>query len=297
MKFKRATRGWLFFLGISALGALGALQVKPQSETELEPAAKTASDNGPAAASKPEVDDEVVDQILSRLESRQIDDLRAKVVWESGDAVNPAGTLRKMGEIWYRQEKPVAKFKVRFARKVVNKRAIDLNEEHLFNGETYTELNEETKSVISRVIRDPGDRRDPYKVGEGAFPLPFGQRKEDILREFEVTRLLPKDKDPKNTDHLKLIPRKGTVSAQRYKAVEFWINKPDSDSAGLPVKVRTIERSPAADEQSYIDVLFENIQVNTGIGGAIFQIDTPDGFQETYETREGQIIEKPAKKK
>ncbi len=297
MKVERAMRLWLTLCGIAAMGGFSAAQTKPPSETEVEPSAKTAADAKPVADRKAAADDEVVDQILTRLESRQIDDLKAKVIWESGDAINPAGTLKKMGEIWYRQDKPVAQFKVRFSRKIVAKRAIDLNEEHLFNGETYTELNEETKSVISRVIRDAEDKRNPYKVGEGAFPLPFGQRKEDILREFEVTRLLPTDKDPRNTDHLKLIPRKNTVSSQRYRAVEFWINKPDAEPAGLPVKVRTIEKSPAADEQSYIDVLFENIQINSGIGAGLFQIETPDGFQETYETREGQIIEKPAKKK
>lgn len=296
MKAEHAMRHWLSALTFFALSAYCAGQTKPPSETEVEPSAKTAADS-PAATRKPPVDDEVVDQILSRLENRQIEDLKAKVIWESGDAVNPAGTLKKMGEIWYRQDKPVAQFKVRFTRKIVSKRAIDLREEHLFNGETYTELNEETKSVISRVIRDAEDKRDPYRVGEGAFPLPFGQRKDDILREFEVTRLLPTDKDPKNTDHLKLVPRKSTVSSQRYKAVEFWISRSDAEPAGMPVKVRTIEKSPAADEQSYIDVLFENIQINSGIGAGLFQIETPDGFQETYETRDGQILDKPVKKK
>lgn len=125
MKAEHAMRLWVAPLVIAGLCAISAGQTKPPSETEVEPSSKIAADAS-AAARKPAVDDEVVDQILSRLESRQIDDLKAKVIWESGDAVNPAGTLKKMGEIWYRQDKPVAQFKVRFTRKIVSKRAIDL---------------------------------------------------------------------------------------------------------------------------------------------------------------------------
>ncbi|HRT42717.1 MAG TPA: hypothetical protein P5223_11705, partial [Phycisphaerae bacterium] len=52
-----------------------------------------------------------VDQILTRLENRQIDDLHAKVSWKLRYVLDlEEDAITKNGEIWYQQQKPVAKF-------------------------------------------------------------------------------------------------------------------------------------------------------------------------------------------
>lgn len=222
--------------------------------------------------------DPVVDKILTRLEQREVKDLRADVLWETGDMLDPEDVIKKKGEILFRQQEPVAIFKVHFTKKIVDKRAPKIDEQHLFDGHNYTILDSENKRVERREIRAINDKRNPYKVGEGAFPLPFGQKKADILKEFEVTHVAEAPKDPPQTDHLRLTPRKDTNSERQYRAIEFWIKRDGGDDAGLPIKVTTIQRGAAKNEESFVNVTFSDVKLNTGLGVAPFDIDEPPGY-------------------
>lgn len=240
-----------------------------------------------AAGAKPGeagVKDDVVDTILTRLEGRKIDDLHAKVVWESKYALEEDKDATKLlGEIWYRDEQPVAKFKVHFDYKITGNRKEKYNEQHLFDGRWYTELNAEKSKVITKhEMRRETDTSNPYKIGEGSFPVPFGQKKADILAEFEVSRTPAAADDPENTDHLRLIPRPGTNTSQSYKWVDFWVAR-EGKQSGLPVKVRTAKKDPNGAVNSTITVTFSDPELNTGLSGSIFKIETPPGFEISVE--------------
>ena len=271
----QARRRWIGMIAsIICIGSAAAQSPPAQSDQKPtqkpEPAAGTPADSAPT--------DPLVDKILTRLEQRQVKDLRADVLWETGDMLDEDDLIKKKGEILFRQEDPVAKFKVHFTKKIVNKSAPPIDEQHLFDGHNYTILDAANKRIERREIRAPDDRRNPYKVGEGAFPLPFGQKKADILREFEVTHVAESPKDPPQTDHLRLTPRTGTNSDRQYRAIEFWIKRDGGDEAGLPVKVRTIQRGAAKNEESFVNVTFSNVKLNTGLGVAPFDIEEPPGY-------------------
>jgi len=219
-----------------------------------------------------------VERILTRLENRSVHDLRARVKWDLEYALGDKQT--KFGRIWYRVFDPVPRFKVRFDRKVAGTRADKLNEQHLFDGRWYIELQSETKTLTRREIRRADDKSDPYKLGEGAFPLPFGQTKANIRREFEVL-LIPANekKDPKGTDHLKLTPRLGTRTAEQYKWVDFWIDR-DGKYAGLPIRVRAAKRDGTGKVNSQITIAFSEIELNTGFDVGVFEIAKPPGYHE-----------------
>jgi hypothetical protein len=227
--------------------------------------------------------DPVVDKILTRLEQREVRDLKADVKWELTYVIEEDEDAdRKLGTIWYKQEQPIARFNVHFDRKIVGTTSRKLDEQHLFDGRWYVELQSKTKTVTRREIRRPDDRSNPYKLGEGAFPLPFGQKKADILAEFEVRRVPPRKDDPKNTDHLLLVPRPNTKTGESYTTLDFWIARA-GPHAGLPIKIVAGKKDGTGVVNSYITISFSNVQLNTGLSSAVFKIETPPGYEEITE--------------
>lgn len=261
---------------LAALVALApALAARGQ---ELQPQRPQPLADGAAARLDPELE-----RILDRLEQRQVRDLRAEITWRN-QYVLSSDAQTKRGMIWYAQGEPVAKFKVRFDTKIAGDRREKLGEEHLFDGNWYVELQPPpAKMVIRREIRAASDRRNPYKLGEGAFPVPFGQTKADILREFEVQRVTATNpKDPPDCDHIRMIPRPGASTEDRYASIDFWISR-GGPASGLPVQVSAQQKDGTGEVNSTITLTFEKIELNTGFNASVFEIKVPAGYQESIE--------------
>lgn len=267
MRSRRANR-----LGMIAVLA-GCVAALAQNTTEPSVAATQPTATQPAL-------DPDIDRILTRLEERQVHDLRAHVAWRQEYVTDTEEDwVTKKGEIWYQKTEPVAKFLIRFSEKLTGTRRDKLDELHLFDGCWYIQADARTKTVQRQEVRRPDDPGNPYKVGEGVFPLPFGQKKADILREFEVQKLPPEDQDPPNTDHLRLLPRQGTKTGQSYKQLDFWIDR-EGATAGLPVKVRVAKLAGTGKLDSHITITFRDAQLNTGFSRSVFEFKTPPGYTE-----------------
>lgn len=247
------------------------------------PAAGGPPDTAPAAA--PAVPDPELDRILTRLEQREVRDLRAGLVWQQWYVLDSEDDLlTKRGEIWYQQAEPVARFLIQFRERISGTRKDRIDERHLFDGCWYTELQSATKTVQRREIRRPDDPANPYKVGEGVFPLPFGQKKADILREFAVERIPPSEGDPPATDHVRLVPREGTRTGASYRELDFWVSR-EGPTAGLPVKVRVAKLDGTGKVNSHITIGFSDVRLNTGFSSSLFEIRTPPGYTEAPPER------------
>jgi hypothetical protein len=243
-----------------------------------------SAQSGGTSPTEPAALDPALDRILTRLEEREVADLHANLAWRQEYAKDPEEDwVVKRGEIWYQKAQPVAKFMIRFTEKVSGTRRDKLDEQHLFDGFWYVELQSRTKTVQRHEIRRPNDPGNPYKVGQGYFPLPCGQKKADILNEFDVRLLPPADKDPPGTDHLFLVPRAGTNTGQSYKQLDFWVDRAGL-TAGLPTKVRVAKLDGTGKVDSYITITFTDAQLNQGFSGSIFEIKVPPGYTETIET-------------
>lgn len=249
-----------------------------------QPSSAPASGPTAGAVVQPEPVDPQIDRILRQLEARDVRDLHARVAWRQQYVLDlEEDAVTKRGEIWYQKAAPVAKFLIHFTEKLTGSRKDKLDEQHLFDGFWYIELQSRTKTVQRHEIRRPNDPGNPYKVGQGYFPLPFGQKKADILSEFEVRLLPPADKDPPGTDHLFLVPRAGTNTGQSYKQLDFWVDR-EGLTAGLPTKVRVAKLDGTGKVDSYITITFTDAQLNKGFSGGIFEIKVPPGYTETVET-------------
>jgi outer membrane lipoprotein-sorting protein len=227
--------------------------------------------------------DPAVDKILTRLENRTVHDLRAQVTWRLQYVMDDEeDAISKQGQIWYQQQEPVSKFLVHFERSISAGRAHRLDERHLFDGQWYVSLDSQTRTVVRRQVRRPDDRHNPYRLGEGPFPVPFGQKKSDILAEFEVTLVAPEAGDPPDTDHLRLEPRPDSQTGRTYKTVDVWIAR-EGPHHGLPFKVHTSKKDGTGQINSFISITFSEARLNEGFSGGVFEIKTPRGYQEEVE--------------
>ncbi len=231
--------------------------------------------------SRPALDPKV-DEILMQVERQKVHDLQAEITWTLRHEIDDEDEQTvKSGMLWYAQADPVAKFKVHFRHRVGRVRR-PMDEQYLFDGRWYVELDANTKFVTRREVRQADDTSDPYKLGEGPFPVPFGQTKSDILNEFDVKLAPPSDDDPENTDHLVLTPHVGTQTHKRYATMHFWVAR-EGRLHGLPLKVKTSKKAGTGRIDAHITVTFDDVKLNKGVPADTFEIKTPRGFEEIIE--------------
>ncbi|NLX12616.1 MAG: hypothetical protein GXY44_03045 [Phycisphaerales bacterium] len=221
---------------------------------ESQPATATTTSATPA-----EIDPKV-ESILDRLEQRgeQIINIETDILFRKTDSILES-TERYAGVLRYLKDEPNPRFFICFDRFIQDGRESRQRRWHIFDGRWYIEANERLKTITKREIARPDERCDAFKVGEGPFPLPFGQKKADILRVFTVEIVPTEDDKDKNLDHLKCTPRPNTEMDRKYAAVHFYVDR----DLNLPVRMQTVDK----EEHSEIEVIFPvtSIRINTGL--------------------------------
>ncbi|MBN1341482.1 MAG: hypothetical protein JXQ73_02320 [Phycisphaerae bacterium] len=228
--------------------------------------------------------DPAVDRILDELETRGADvesltsDLRADFL----DVV-AADEQSKVGKLWFRRDKPNPKFKIIYEKSIYGNVEKDDVHEYLFDGQWLTEKHDAAKSFVERRIVKEGEKIEPFRIGKGPFPLPFGQKKAEILEHFTVTKVRRSPKDPPNTDHLKLIPRQtDSEMAKKYAELHFYIDK----KLKLPTRIVAHQRNPGSDDvDEIVTVTFTGLKVNPGVSDKVLMIAKPQD-RDWHFTRE-----------
>jgi hypothetical protein len=216
-----------------------------------------------------------VDRILERLERRGdgVNSLTAGLEAEFHDLVAD-DKQTKIGKLWFRRDKPNPKFKVVYEKSLFEDVEVVDPREYLFDGQWLTEKHDKSKTFVHREIVGQGERIDVFRIGKGPFPLPFGQKKADILEHFDVTLVPRSPKDPPGTEHLRLIPHKDSPMAEKYVELHFYID-PKID---LPVRVVSHQRRPGSTEvDEIVTVTFKDIRINPPVPDGILSIEKPTG--------------------
>ena len=125
-----------------------------------------------------------------------------------------------------------------------------------------------------RQIVAPGERFDPLKLGEGPFPLPVGQRRDDVLARFEASILEGTEHEQlagyladKSVEGLKLVPRPLTPQAEDIAEVEIFYDSKTLLPRGIVLTETNGDRKT---------VMLRNLELNKGIDDAKLSIDEPD---------------------
>ena len=104
-----------------------------------------------------------------------------------------------------------------------------------------------------RQVVKPGQKINLLKLGEGPFPLPVGQKKEDVHQQFDVS-LIPSAGNS-DTIHIQLKPKPGTPFFKRFAAIDVLVSR----KTHFPVQINTDNPDNTDPRQTKLD----QVQVNT----------------------------------
>jgi len=132
------------------------------------------------------------------------------------------------------------------------------------------------KVEIQRQVLKPGEKINLLKLGEGPFPLPIGQPREEVLKMFDVKKIDSKQGDPAGTVHLELAPKENTQFARKFKKIDVWVET----KTAFPQRIATVDKSEA--ETRTTDLT--NIAVNVGVKDDAFALEKlPEGWRQKSE--------------
>ncbi len=211
--------------------------------------------------------------ILERLEEagEKYATLRAELDYQVDSRMTGEKEART-GEVAYQRktEKQPAKYRVLFETLRLDegprmKRKVD----YIFDGRFVIRDNYKIKTRTKGEV-SPQARKNALQIGKGPFPVPFGQKAEEVIQYLQPTTRKPDEKDPANTDYLKLVPRKGHKKDVNFVLLEMWVDR----KTNLPIKIKSRDNS-----KNITTVIFKNIQTQSKIDPKIFNKDKPAGFE------------------
>jgi len=114
-------------------------------------------------------------------------------------------------------------------------------ETFIFDGRVLYHKKEATKQLILWELRGPQDPPvESFELGQTPFPLPFGQRKESVLKSFAVSRDAEAETaDKEKRSVLVLVPKPDTNLARDYTRILLWVDA----ASWLPTRARLFDTS------------------------------------------------------
>jgi hypothetical protein len=269
---------WAVLFAVGCASKASA-QDAPKPEAPAAPAKQApAETGGPAAAAAPAPPGGVsVDAILDALDRQgdQMKDFTADVALTESDELTKEAFTRAGKVQFQRLPDGDARIHVVFATKKTGEGQPKLEKiEYLLEKGWLTERNYRRQENVRRQILKPGEKIDLLKLGEGPFPLPIGQAKEDVKQMFEVTVIPPAPTDPAGTVRGRLKPKPQTQFDRRFGSIDVWVDP----NAQMPRRIETLDRN----EQTRQTTDLENVKANTGLTDADFRlapVNAKDGWK------------------
>lgn len=236
-------------------------------------------------------------ELLDALETADanIERLSAKILYEREYAL--AGDLQtRDGSVSFVvSEKPEGgksrAFAVVFDTTIIGERSEPDGRTFVFDGQWLTERIPEEKLVLRRQVAPPGADFDPLKIGEGPLPLPLGQKKADILANYNAKMLAPSEGIEHREDLVKftngcaqlmLVPNEVRAPKDDFEEIRLWYVK---DEKGLlPRMAMTLNKT--GDE---VIVRLWGVMLNdeAEIDEADFDDEIPEGWDADIQPYRG----------
>ena len=166
-----------------------------------------------------------IDGILTKLQARSdgLKDIRCQVHFVENDKIN-LSKRTKIGTLRFMMSEPNPQFLVHFKR-IEFDGLLGKQEWYLFDGRWLYTAIERLKQVTKQELAQPGERLDLFNLEKAPFPVPFGHKKETILRHFDVELAPPAHGDPPGTDHIVCVPKATSELRRRYEKLELFVKK------------------------------------------------------------------------
>lgn len=210
-----------------------------------------------------------INETLDALKERgqNLQDFTADVVIKETDAVTGSDKSR-MGKILF-QRRPNNDSRIRVAldRKTIADRIVKSRADYKLENGKLIDQNFDSKHQTTRQVLKPGQKLDLLKLGEGPFPLPIGQDREEVLKNFTVTQLPLEKDDPTNSVHLVLTPKPGTRFAKKFELIDVFVDQ----KSKFPVRIATVEKGGATVHTTDLS----NLKINPGLNDKDFTLTEP----------------------
>lgn len=239
-----------------------------------------AAQTAPAADPTPPVH-ATADALLDALETstRGLRDFQAQVIYERLDAITE-DRERRTGRIVLAQddaEPPRRRFAIVFEQYIdAAGHASPQSQRYAFADGWLVEFDDDRRQAIERQLAQTGKSLDPLRLGEGPFPLPVGQRAEDVRKRFTVTLAPPPDapllKRLEGVQGLVLVPRPGGGADEEFEEVRIWYELRTFAPVGVQARMK------GGDLKT---VLLREVRVNSGLdeaATATLRTTVPEGW-------------------
>src|SRR5437764_1492444 len=155
--------------------------------------------------------DSSLDAVLDALAARGKDlkDFSADVALHTAD--NRTGEdSAQIGKVVYDAANGNSRIRVSFDKKetetgdgkrMTQKQRLD----YVLEGGWLTDRDYQKKLEVRRQVLKPGQKMNLLKLGEGPFPLPIGQDKDEVKKQFEASKIPAAADDAKATVHITLV--------------------------------------------------------------------------------------------
>jgi hypothetical protein len=219
-------------LRIAVLGTILCAAAAAASGEEPQPS--PAGSTGMAPVAPEPVVDPAIDRVLTELEEAgaKVQSIRCQVEYVVKDNLNMTETTKK-GQILFRRGEPHPMFKVEFNELNADGTLYKEKEWWILRERWLWEAKAKSKTTIKREIAAPGETIDLFDLEKSPVPIPFGQKKAEILANFVVQLQPPQMGDPADSEHLYCKPKEGVSLAKEFSRLEYYLSK----KMHLPVKI------------------------------------------------------------
>jgi hypothetical protein len=225
-----------------------------------------------------------INEILDALEAagKDLVSLRARILLTDLDNETGAETPRP-GEFLLQRDGEQVLFRARLDGVLVKTNGqTGLREdrvEYLLKDNVLIDRNYKKRTEVRRKLPPHEGQRDLLKLGEGPFPLPIGQNRDEVLAQFSVIAVDPTDPSqndlgieaPSNTRRLRLTPVEGTSLAGEFRWLEIDVNLSD----GMPAQVITLSNTGSSARVTRL----QSIERNATIPATAFDLEPIDPNQ------------------
>ena len=195
--------------------------------------------------------DEVLDALDAR--GRSLSQFVADVTLTEVDESTQLESQRT-GRVWYEKRQGNDRIRVTFDKKLEGRFDKPEKVEYLLDGGWLIDRDHRRLIEVKRQVLRPGEKINLLKLGEGPFPLPIGQPKEEVHKEFEVKKGDPALGGPKGAPHVALRPREGTRLARKFSQIDVWVDP----QTQMPVRIEALDANEATRRTTEL----RNIRVN-----------------------------------
>lgn len=130
-----------------------------------------------------------------------------------------------------------------------------------------TDRDYQKKLEVKRQVLKADQKMNLLKLGEGPFPLPIGQDKEDVKKQFTVAKAEPAADDPKGTVHITLVPKMESQLERRFKLIDVFVDT----ATNMPARIDTEEKGGTKRSTE-----LTHVKLNSGVKDDAFSLTNID---------------------